>query len=271
MNNVSLAREVLAAPKVSIITPAHNSEFFLRQTIESVLSQTFTNWQLIVIDDCSTDSTVEIVEEYCKKDERVKLIKCAQNGGAAVARNIGIEAAIGQYIAFLDADDVWRPNKLECQVSWMEKEDWAFTFTAYEKMAEDGNTIGIIGVPPVVGYRTILKGNVIGCLTAMYDTKKLGKVYMPLIRKRQDWGLWLKILKETQYGYGLSEPLAKYRIRTDSLSSNKKDAARYSWRLMREIEGLSRLRATYCFLHYAFRGFLRSYFPDLARRLGVLW
>lgn len=147
MNEASPTVGALRAPKVSVITPAYNSEFFLRQTIESVRSQTFTNWQLIVIDDCSTDSTVEIVEEYCKKDERVKLIRCTQNGGAAVARNIGIKAATGQYIAFLDADDVWESHKLKSQVSWMEKENCAFTFTAYERMGEEGNSLGFVGVP----------------------------------------------------------------------------------------------------------------------------
>lgn len=258
-------------PLVTVVTPIFNAEKYIAATIESIQMQSLRDWELIMVDDCSQDRSKSIAQSFSASDSRIKVISLEENSGAAVARNTAIEEARGRYIAFLDSDDVWGPSKLERQIDWMEKEGCAFTFTAYEKMDEEGNIIEVVGVPSAVDYNTLLKTNIIGCLTAMYDSRKLGKMYMPLIRKRQDWGLWLKILKQTQYGYGIAEPLAKYRIRAGSVSSNKKEAARYSWRLLREVEGLSWFRAAYCFFHYALRGLLRSRFPGLARRLGVLW
>ena len=152
----------------------------------------------------------------------------------------------------------------------MQKHDIAFSYTAYEKINEYGETLELMGVPDKVSYEHLLKCCVIGCLTAMYDTEKLGKVYMPLIRKRQDLGLWLRLLKKTDYAYGIHQPLAKYRVRSNSISSNKTDAAAYTWRLYRDVEKLNFCKSIYYFSHYALRGVLRQKLPGFARKLGVL-
>lgn len=255
---------------VSIITPLHNSENFISKTIASVQAQTYHRWELIIVDDVSDDSSVEIVETFAEKDSRVRLIRLNKNSGAAVARNTAIEAASGRYIAFLDSDDMWLPNKLEVQLDFMQKHGHAFSFSAYERIDENGKSLGIVGVPEKVSYKQMLKTSVIGCLTAMYDTACFGKVYMPLIRKRQDYGLWLKLLKQTEFAYGIQQPLGQYRIRKDSISSNKLHTATYNWRLYREVENLPFFVSCYYFSHYAVRGILRTKFLSLAKKLGVM-
>mgnify|MGYP005748952649 CR=1 FL=1 len=256
--------------KVSIITPSHNCASFISETIQSVLNQSFSDWEMIIVDDCSTDDSVEVIQSFVERDSRIKLIRLPENSGAAVARNRGIEAAQGRYIAFLDSDDLWVPDKLEKQLAFMQANDYPFTYAAYDRIDENGQVFGHIGVPDRVCYSDLLKMCSIGCLTAMYDTQYFGKVTMPLIRKRQDLGLWLKLLKKTEYAYGLNETLAQYRVRTDSISANKANAAKFTWRLYREVEGLNLFRASYYFSHYAVRGLLRTKAPGLARMLGVL-
>lgn len=240
---------------VSIITPIYNCEQFLQETIKSVLEQTYTKWELILIDDCSTDNSLSIAEEAAKKDNRIRVIRLDQNSGPAIARNTGIEKAKSKYIAFLDSDDMWLPNKLEKQISFMEENQIPFTYTAYEKIDEDGSLRGIISVPEKVTYKELLNTNVIGCLTAIYNTEQLGKVYMPNIRKRQDYGLWLKILKKGIIAYGINEPLARYRVRRDSVSSNKLKAAQYQWKIYRQVEKLGYIRSIYHFISYAYHGY----------------
>lgn len=258
------------SPTVSIVTPLHNSESYISETINSVISQTYEDWELIIVDDMSEDGSVKIVESFAKQDFRIKLIKLIENSGAAVARNTGIDAAKGRFIAFLDSDDLWEANKLEVQLAFMQNNYYPFSFTAYQRINEIGESLGIVGVPQTVTYRQMLKTSVIGCLTAMYDTAYFGKVYMPLIRKRQDYGLWLKLLKQTEFAYGIQQPLARYRIRRDSISSNKLNTSTYNWRLYRQVENLSFIASCYYFTHYAVRGVLRNKLPWLARRLGVL-
>ncbi|MCG3727439.1 glycosyltransferase family 2 protein [Vibrio cincinnatiensis] len=243
---------------VSIITPSYNCANYIFETISSVLSQTYSEWEMIIVDDCSTDNSVSVIKSHIEKDSRIKLIQLNENSGAAIARNTAIEAAQGRYIAFLDSDDLWEPEKLATQISFMQKNDIAFSFSAYHKVDEQGVNIGKVDVPEKVTYQKLLKCCVIGCLTAIYDTQKLGKVYMPLIRKRQDFGLWLHILKKCDSAYGLNIPLAKYRIRKDSISSNKLKAAQYNWKLYREVEKLSLFKSVYYFSHYAINGVLRS-------------
>lgn len=254
----------------SVITPLYNCSKYLEQTIQSVISQTYENWEMIMVDDCSTDNSVEIAQSYAAQDERVKVIQLEKNSGAAVARNTAIEAAQGRYIAFLDSDDQWLPHKLETQLAFMQKQNIAFSYAAYEKVSEEGVVIGSVGVPDKVSYRDLLKVSNIGCLTAMYDTQLLGKIYMPLIRKRQDLGLWLRILKQIPFAYGIQEPLGRYQLRSDSISANKRSAAQYTWRLYREVEQLDLISALYYFSFYAINGVLRTKFPRLARMLGVL-
>lgn len=255
---------------ISIITPSHNSAQFISETIQSVLTQSFSDWELIIVDDCSTDNSVDVIQSFVEQDSRIKLIQLSKNSGAAVARNSAIEAAQGRYIAFLDSDDLWLPDKLEKQLAFMQANNYPFTFAAYDKVDENGQVFGHIGVPDKVAYSDLLKMCSIGCLTAMYDTQYFGKVTMPLIRKRQDLGLWLKLLKKTDYAYGFNETVAQYRVRSDSISANKFNAAKFTWHLYREVEGLNLLKASYYFSHYAVRSLLRTKAPGLARFLGVL-
>ncbi len=186
--------------EVSIITPSFMSEKFIAQTIKSVLSQSYKYWEMIIVDDISPDNSNKIIESYCNRDNRIKLIKLDKNSGPAIARNTAIKNANGRYIAFLDADDLWEANKLEKQIKFMKEKDCALSYSYYKTMSENGDLLEKVLAPPLkLSYDDLLKTNYIGCLTAIYDTKKVGKVYMPLIKKRQDYGLWLKILKNTDF------------------------------------------------------------------------
>jgi len=231
---------------VSIITPSYKSEKFISQTIKSVLAQTYQDWEMIIVDDVSPDNSNEIIEEYCKKDSRIKLIKLEQNSGPAIARNRAIEEAKGRYIAFLDADDLWKSDKLEKQIKFMEEKNCALSYSAYETMSEEGVLQNKYINPPLkLSYKDLLKSNYIGCLTAIYDTQKIGKVYMPSISKRQDYGLWLKILRKTDFAYGMDEPLAIYRIMSNSVSSNKFKLLKYHYKLFTEFENISFIKTLY--------------------------
>jgi len=242
---------------VSIITPSYKSERFISQTIDSVLSQTYQNWEMIIVDDVSPDNSNEIIEEYCKKDNRIKLIKLEKNSGPAVARNRAIEEAKGRYMAFLDADDLWMPQKLEKQLDFLSKNDLAFTYSSYDLMDEAGIDLGNFMTKETISYEGMLKTCSVGCLTAIYDAERLGKVYMPLIRKRQDYGLWLKLLKEIGFTKGMTESLATYRILENSVSSNKFKAAQYQWKIYREVEKLSFFKSVYYFVQYAYYGVIK--------------
>ncbi len=255
---------------VSIITPSYNSAKFIGKTIESVLDQIYQNWEMIIVDDVSPDNSNKIIEEYSKKDTRIKLIKLEQNSGAAVARNRAIKESKGRYIAFLDADDMWKPEKLEKQIEFMRKNNYAFTYTAYEKIDENGLVFGEIGVPLKVSYNQLLKTCVIGCLTAIYDVEKLGKVYMPTNTKREDFATWLNILKKVDFAYGIKQNLSQYRVYKSQSSNKKVKMAKENWKLYREIEKLNIFKAIYYFSHYAIRGILRTKFPKIARIIGVL-
>lgn len=245
---------------ISIISPLYNSGSFIGETIESVLSQSFSDWELIVVDDCSTDHGPAIVKSYQRSDSRIKLITNTVNMGPAISRNRGIEYASGRFIAFLDTDDLWYPNKLEMQVRFMLDNKCAFSFTAYDKISETGEVVGEIHVPSEVTYHSLLRTCSVGCLTAMYDTAQIGKVYMPIIDKRQDFALWLKICKMIQKGYGLDIKLAKYRLRKNSISGNKLKAAKYQWKVYREIERLNIFLSVYYFFSYTWNGFVKTYF-----------
>ena len=233
-------------PLVSIITPSYNSSQFIEETINSVLIQTYKNWEMIIVDDASNDSSNDIIEAYVKNDSRIQLIKLDKNSGPAVARNKAITEAKGRYIAFLDADDLWVSSKLEKQISFISKQDCALVYSAYETMDKNGTKLDkIIQAPLKLSYNDLLKTNYIGCLTALYDTEKIGKLYMPLIKKRQDYGLWLKILKKTDYAYGLTEPLSTYRIFSNSISSNKFELLKYNYLLFRKYEKFSVIQSIY--------------------------
>lgn len=241
---------------VSIITPAYNVEEYIEETILSVLGQTYTNWELLITDDCSTDATRRIVEYYTGKDNRIKLFVLTKNAGAGVARNHSIKQATGRFIAFCDSDDRWYPHKLEQQLNFMVEHKYEFTYTSYDICNEEGEIIQPLKCPMSLSYFNLLCGNRIGCLTSMYDTKRIGKKYMHSLRKRQDWGLWLQIIKETGHAYGLQESLAIYRDRKHSISSNKIAMLKYNFQLYHKVEGLSYPTSFIllygCFLPYYF-------------------
>lgn len=257
-------------PLVSIIMPVFNCADFVSKTIASVVEQSFDDWELILVDDCSMDSSVTMIQSYLAKDSRIRLIQLVQNSGAALARNAGIEVARGRYIAFLDSDDLWLPEKLERQFTFMTETGCAFSYTNVARYDEQDTLLGISKVPDKVDYSTLLKTNVVVCSSAMYDTRQLGKVYMPNIRKRQDFALWLRLLKHCDYGYGLQETLVKYTVRQGSVSSNRASAAHYTWKVYRELEQLGFMKSFYYFSHYAINAFIRIKLPRLARTLGLL-
>ncbi|WP_020146562.1 glycosyltransferase family 2 protein [Thioalkalivibrio sp. ALJ15] len=257
-------------PVVSVVTPVHNGAAFIRETITSVQAQTWGDWELLVVDDASEDDSAEIVEALAADDERIRVFRLERNEGAAVARNTAIEAARGQYIAFLDGDDLWLPHKLVRQLAFMREAGAAFSYGAYERVDENGRYLSPVGVPDRLHYRELLKTCYVGCLTAMYDTKVFGKRYMPLIRRRQDYALWLDLLRDGETAMGLNEVLGIYRVRSGSISSNKASTSLYTWRMYREVEGLSLARSAWFFAHQTGRAAVRHRLPGLARRLGWL-
>lgn len=224
---------------VSIITPVYNSEKFLANNIASVQAQTYTNWEHILVDDCSTDDSVKIIEEYASLDNRVKLIKLSKNSGAGVARNTAIEVAKGKFIAFLDADDYWHKDKLNKQIAYMLHHDCSFSYTQYYIVEGKSEPKYLVQSPDIVSYKSILKNGYIGCLTAIYDAEKIGKHYMPVVRKRQDWLLWINILKKIGHAYGIQEPLAYYRVGNKSLSNNKFRLLKYNFNVYHKELGMS--------------------------------
>jgi teichuronic acid biosynthesis glycosyltransferase TuaG len=240
-------------PRVSVITPVWNAAATLEETVASVRAQSLSDWEMLLVDDGSTDGSAALIAHLAAEEPRIRALATGVNGGAGVARNLGIRAARGRYIAFLDADDRWRPEKLSHQIGFMAARGHALVFSAYRRMDVAGRPGAVVGVPASgqVGYDELLKRNVIGCLTAVYDTALLGKVEMPDIRRRQDYALWLRLLRRIPAAYGLPEVLADYRVGAGSLSGNKLVAAGATWRLYRDIEKLSPPRAAYCFAHYA--------------------
>ena len=256
---------------VSIIMPIYNSDRFLDLSIASVINQTYKNWELILIDDCSIDQSVVKAKLYCKNDSRIKLVRLDKNSGAAIARNKGIRLAKGKYIAFLDSDDIWFPNKLEKQIAYMQNSNILFCYTAYKKIDEHCNDIITFGVPLAINYYDLLKTCSIGCLTVIYNAEKLGKIYMPLGTRREDYALWLKIMRENNISaFGLNIVLACYRVYSGQSSTKKLEMAKENWILLRKQEKLTPYSALYYFLHYSIRGLLRDKLPTIARKLGVL-
>lgn len=241
---------------VSVVTPMYNAEKFIGETIESVLSQTYQNWEMIIINDCSKDNGVEIVKKYQEQDSRIKLYNNEQNKGVSETRNRGIELAKGKYIAFLDSDDLWEKQKLEKQVKFMEENDVILSYTSYEKMNEDGSKRGIIEVPERLDYKELLKNCLVNCLTAMYRREDL-KDFKFKNTKVEDYIFWLEVFKKIDYAYGINEPLGYYRLSADSRSSNKIDIVKFHWYIYRHVEKLSILSALYYYLIYIFRGLKR--------------
>lgn len=232
---------------VSIVTPSYNSSAFIGETIESILSQTYKNWELLITDDCSTDNSREIIEGYAAKDSRIRLLGLKENSGAGVARNNSIREAKGRFIAFCDSDDRWYPDKLEKQLRYMSIKDCAVSHTSYMTCDEQDRITGIVVCRKKETLKSMCKDDKMGFLTVIYDVGKAGKVYMPELRKRQDWALKLKILQKCGTAYGMKEPLAYYRKRAGSISNNKRSLVKYNIAVYHEILGWSKIRSNLFF------------------------
>jgi len=237
-------------PLVSIITPVFNASRFIKDCITSVKEQTYENWELILVDDCSKDDSVHIINEESADDGRIILVQLDKNGGAAAARNKALDMAKGEYVAFLDSDDIWLPEKLENQVHFMVSNNISFSFTEYGFIDESGNELNKhIKVPTEVDYNFLLKNTIIGCLTVMLDKRAFGNIQMSSLM-HEDYALWLSLLRDGCKAYGLQKKLALYRVVKGSLSSNKLKAAKGTWRIYR-LEKLGFLKACWCFLNYS--------------------
>lgn len=233
---------------VSVIMPTYNCGEYIAQSIDSVVAQTITDWEIQIVDDCSTDNTQEVLNPYLEKYPQIHYYKLPENEGPAVARTEAIKRANGKYIAFLDSDDLWASNKLEKQIAFMEASYAKFSCTAYAQMDADGNNLHTVMIPlKKTDYKKCIRlSNPIGNLTVMYDQEALGKFEVPMIKKRNDFALWLQILKKTDYCYGMEEVLGTYRLgRVGSVSHNKLVQAKYHWQLYHQIEGHNIMRSVY--------------------------
>lgn len=238
---------------VSVIMPAYNCRSTLAESIQSVEGQTFQDWELLIIDDCSNESLQDIVESFA--DPRIRYERLTENSGVAAARNRGIAMAKGRYIAFLDSDDLWLPEKLEKQLRFMAEHQYAFTYTWYSQFKENADQpVRLIKTKKAVDYRGLLKGNDIGCLTVMIDRMQIPYLEMPSHR-HEDYITWLNILCEYhQKAYSLPEDLARYRLSDKSLSGDKKKSLVWTWKVYRESQHLSILEATYYLAFYIVLG-----------------
>ena len=247
-------------PLVSIITPVYNCEKLIEETINSVISQSYSNWEMILVDDCSLDKSFTVIQKYMKKDDRIKYFKLKENSGAAIARNKALKESKGRFIAYLDADDKWSKNKLEKQVNYMLENNYAFTCTDYEKIDEKGNSLKIVKIPKRVDYNLFLRNTIIQTVGVMVDTNITGKdlLIMPNIRRRQDAATWCQLLKNGYDCYEVPEVLSYYRVVSNSLSSNKFKAVKMNWYWYRKIEKLSFFMACYCFIGYALNAIKKS-------------
>lgn len=240
-------------PLVSIVIPTFNSEQFIAETIRSVQNQTYLNWEIILVDDCSIDATLTIVAALSLNDHRIQFSKLDKNSGTGVARNSALATAKGRYIAFLDADDLWKPEKLQKQVDFMLNNNLPFAFSFYDCINEEGKSLNKrIVAPRNLSYRQLFFCNYVGNLTGIYDVDYFGKIAISSIRKRQDWMLWLTILKKIKTAHPVPESLAYYRIRDNSISTSKFDLIKYNFAVYRKFHGYSFPIAVVCMKLFLF-------------------
>ena len=243
----------MGEPLVSILIPTFNSEKFISETIRSVQNQTYKNWEIILVDDDSIDGTLTIVAELALKDNRIQYSRLEKNSGTGVARNSALAAAKGKYIAFLDADDLWKPEKLEKQLDYLVNRNLPFTFSYYDCIDEEGKSLNRrVEAPVNLSYRQLFFCNYIGNLTGIYDVEYFGKIPISTIRKRQDWMLWLTVLKKIKIAHPVPESLAYYRIRNNSISTSKFDLIKYNFAVYRKFHGFSFFIALACMKLFLF-------------------
>ncbi len=244
----------MTRPAVSILMPLHNAAATLRASVHSVQAQTRGDWELWLIDDASTDASGALAVDLAAGDPRIRVLSLPRNQGAAAARNAGLAQAQGRFIAFLDADDLWQPPKLEAQLAHMAATGAAISFTGYSRADADGRLVERVRAPARVDHATLLKRNVMGCLTVIHDSAVTGKVPMPDLRRQHDYALWLDLTRRFGPAAGLDRDLAIYRIGRASLSANKAGAARDVWRVYRDCQGLGLLPSLWYFGHYTWYG-----------------
>lgn len=239
---------------VSVIMPMYNAQQYIAMTIDSVIAQTYENWEMIIVDDCSVDGCDEIVKNYIKKDNRIHYYRNEQNMGVAATRNCAIMYARGQYIAFLDSDDLWKPDKLKKQLVLMKNEECSFCYGSCEVINQNGMDIGKTRiVPSTINYRQLLKGNDIPCLTVVIDRGQIPDIIMPQI-PHEDYATWLTLLKDYHIiAYGIQDVIAVYRERIGSVSGKKGHAMRWTWNIYRDYLNLSYWQSVVCFVNYMWK------------------
>ena len=246
---------------VSIIMPCYNAERYIAQSIESVLAQTYDNWELLITDDASTDKSVEIISKYSKNDERINVLVPDEHQGIARTRNMSISRASGRFVAFLDSDDIWYPEKLEKQIKFMLDNDLAFTYSSYEIIDCQGKAKNkIVKDTGVMSYKKYLRNTIICCGTVVVDREKTGHFATPIIATSEDMSLWLSIMRRGFDAHPVPGPLLKYRITPGSASSNKIKASADVWRVYRKLEKLSLLKSSVNFISYAFNAVKKRVF-----------
>ncbi len=243
----------MESPLVSIITPSFNSEKYISATIHSVQNQTYPNWEMVIVDDCSADNTALIVDKLILNDPRIKFYKLAKNAGPGVAREQALQMAEGRFIAFLDSDDLWKPEKLEKQVAHLLSNKVPFTFSFYDCIDEDGKALNKrVGAPRTLTYFQLFFCNFVGNLTGIYDVDYFGKIPISDIRKRQDWMVWLTVLKKIRKAKPVAESLAYYRIRKDSISASKLNLLKHNYTVYRLFHKLNVAESLICMIGFLF-------------------
>jgi glycosyltransferase involved in cell wall biosynthesis len=238
---------------VSIITPSYNSQKFIAETIRSVQGQTYENWEMIIVDDASSDSTELIVKGFIAGDARISFYQLQKNSGAGVARNQAVDLAKGRYIAFLDSDDLWKPEKLQKQIDFLSLNNTPFSFSFYECIDEGGAPLNLrVEAPKTLKYWQLFFCNFVGNLTGVYDTHFFGKIPISNIRKRQDWMVWLTVLKEIRTAEPIQDSLAFYRVRKDSISSSKRKLIQHNYTVYRQFHRLNVFLSLCCMVGFLF-------------------
>lgn len=247
---------------VSIVTPVYNAERFIGSTIRSVMAQTYTRWEMLLIDDCSADNSAHIIQELAEKDERIKYFRLPQNGGAAVARNEAIQRATGEYLAFLDSDDLWEPEKLQEQVTLADSNE-PFVFTAIKTVNEQEEIIkDYVWIPETTDYRHLLRQTVIATSSVMLHRPTIGTFTMPLRRSGQDYATWLMLLRRVKRARGIQKALTTYRVSSNSLSSKKLDSIKQVFSIQTKDEHISKISAAINTLHFCWYAFKKHYIKN---------